>query len=116
MNFSTVLMAPLLAQGSMAAIAVMVDFYAGGIANEQYVAWYWDGGIVDDFANHTPKTTCELRGSHGSTCELSGYKVTLNSAVPGGCNHGSTVGDGKPLPFYSQETRINPLLRLFGPG
>ncbi|KAF6824077.1 hypothetical protein CPLU01_11073 [Colletotrichum plurivorum] len=107
MKFSTALVAPMLAQGSMAAVAIMASMYAGGTAGLIYEAWYWDGGIVDDFTNHTPKTSCKLQGSHGSICEISGYKFTLNSARKGGCNYSDHIGSATIENYRGEVIEVN---------
>ncbi|KAI8293362.1 hypothetical protein K4K56_004869 [Colletotrichum sp. SAR 10_98] len=91
MKASAILFSSLLAQGSLAAIAVFASETAGGTAGLTFDVWYWDGPPVDDWADRTPKTYCRLQGSFDSSCEVSGYKVVLHSANTDGCNYGTDI-------------------------
>ncbi|KAF6839295.1 hypothetical protein CMUS01_04330 [Colletotrichum musicola] len=70
MKFSTALVAPMLAQGSM----------AGGTAGLIYEA---------------------------CTCEISGYKFTLNSAKKGGCNYSDHIGSATIENYRGEVIEVN---------
>ncbi|KAH0437379.1 hypothetical protein CcaCcLH18_03941 [Colletotrichum camelliae] len=91
MKASALLLSPLIAQGSLAAVAIFASETAGGTAGLHFEAWYWDGPPVDDWEHLTPDTFCELQGSFGSSCEVSGYKFVLHSANADGCKLGTDI-------------------------
>ncbi|KAE9578239.1 hypothetical protein CGMCC3_g5863 [Colletotrichum fructicola] len=95
MKVSAILVSSLLAQGSLAAIAVFASVTAGGTAGLTFDVWYWDGLPVGDWANHTPKTYCKIQGTHDSSCEVSGYKVVLHPFNSHGCRYGTDIQSGE---------------------
>lgn len=95
MKVSTLLL-PIMATTSLAAVAVFVDEMNGGTVNLRFVAAYWTGPPTDDWSDTGGFDSCGFEGD-SSSCEVGGYKITINSDDRAGCNDHPDISSGQSL-------------------
>ncbi|KAI8215391.1 hypothetical protein K4K54_011406 [Colletotrichum sp. SAR 10_86] len=93
MKTSAILLSSLLAQGSLAAIAVFASETAGGTAGLTFDVWYWDGPPVDDWADlvlHSANTDGCNYGTDIKSATITNYKGESIEVPSDGCKEIST--------------------------